>query len=132
MNKKIIAAIILLAIILVAVVTCPGKQAHQDAVIAEMNSAVKYALNDNDSTEQEKSDLEKGFAALGTMFVQKALEATLESNLELNNYFLFSTSSIETGNEKQTLSIGFLGHVFTTFDRDDIKEKLDEAIGGGL
>lgn len=128
MNKKIIAAIILLAIILVAVVTCPDKQAHQDAVIAEMNSAVKHALNDNDSTEQEKSDLEKGFAALGTMFVQKALEATLESNLELNNYFLFSTSSIETGKEKQTLSIGVFGHIFTTFDREDVKEKLDEAM----
>ena len=121
MNKKIIAAIILLAIVLVAVVTCPGKQAHQDAVIAEMNSAIKHALNDNDSTEQEKSDLEKGFAALGTMFVQKALEATLESNLELNNYFLFSTSSIETGKEMQTLSIGVFGHIFTTFDREDVK-----------
>jgi hypothetical protein len=128
MNKKIIAAIILLAIVLVAVVTCPGKQAHQDAVIAEMNSAIKHALNDNDSTEQEKSDLEKGFAALGTMFVQKALEATLESNLELNNYFLFSTSSIETGKEKQTLSIGVFGHIFTTFDRENVKEKLDEAM----
>ncbi len=47
-----------------------------------MNSAVKHALNDNDSTKQNNTDLEKGFAALGTLFVQKALETTLESKLK--------------------------------------------------
>ena len=63
---------------------------------------------------------------MGTLYLTK------EAKIYNGEKTLSLTNGVETGDEKQTLSIGFLGHVFTTFDRDDVKEKLDEAIGGGL
>lgn len=127
MSKKLISIIIFIAVILVAIVTCPNKQAHKDAVAEKMNSAIKAILL-NDSTNNSKGDLERGFAALGTLIAQKVFEATIESNLQVNNYFIFSTSSLESGEEKNTLSVGFFGHVFTTFDEKDIEENLNEQM----
>ena len=45
--KKILSLVIIIAVVLVAIVTCPDKQAHQDAVMAEMNGAIDSAIKES-------------------------------------------------------------------------------------
>ena len=44
--KKFLSLVIIVAVVLVAIVTCPDKQAHQDAITAEMNGAIDSAIKD--------------------------------------------------------------------------------------
>ena len=44
--KKILSLVIVIAVVLVAFVTCPDKQAHQDAVMAEVNGAIDTTIKD--------------------------------------------------------------------------------------
>jgi hypothetical protein len=107
---------------LVAVVTCPDKQAHQDAITAEMNGAIDSAIKDK--TGLGDSDLGNSLSKITSKLTSKILGAAFETAVTVDNYFVFSVGKIDLDDKPKTVSVGLFGHVFTTFDADDLKSSL--------
>ena len=65
-------------------------------------------------------------AKLGKGVIVKTVETALNSKLKVDNYYLFNMTHVKLDGEDQILSLGLFGKVFT-FDKDMLKEKLQEA-----
>ena len=116
--KKILSLVIIIAVVLVAIVTCPDKQAHQDAVMAEMNGAIDTAIKDKVGLGD--SDLEKSISKITSKLTSTVLGAAFDTAVTVDNYFVFSVGKIDIDDKPKTVSIGAFGHVFTTFDANDL------------
>lgn len=122
MNSKITLLLIVVAVALVAVVTCPDKEAHQNAIMDEINTSMSKEISENIGD----SNLEIGLSLLGGTIASKLLTTVVESTLRVRNYFVFSTGEISVKGKSKTVSVGCFGHVFTFFDADDISDSMDE------
>ena len=120
--KKILSLVIIIAVVLVAVVTCPDKQAHQDAITAEMNGAIDSAIKDK--TGLGDSDLGNSLSKITSKLTSKILGAAFETAVTVDNYFVFSVGKIDLDDKPKTVSVGLFGHVLTTFDADELKSSL--------
>lgn len=118
--KKIITALVLVALVCaVAVVTCPDKQAHQDAIMSVVNTKI------NDELQTEDTDLQALSAWVGTLGSTLA-SSVVENRLTVKNHFLWSSGEFKDleGNSSR-VSVGVFGHVFT-FDREDLDRAMEE------
>ena len=118
--KKIITVLILIALVCaVAVVTCPDKQAHQDAIMSVVNTKI------NDELQTEDTDLQALSAWVGTLGSTLA-SSVVENRLTVKNHFLWSSGEFKDleGNSSR-VSVGVFGHVFT-FDREDLDHTIEE------
>lgn len=118
--KKIITALVLIALVCaVAVVTCPDKQAHQDAIMSVVNTKI------NDELQTEDTDLQALSAWVGTLGSTLA-SSVVENRLTVKNHFLWSSGEFKDleGNSSR-VSVGVFGHVFT-FDREDLDRAMEE------
>lgn len=122
--KKVIYLVIVVAVVLVAVVTCPDKQAHRDAVMDEVNTAIGSQLKE--STGLGDTELEQGLSLIGSTIASKMIESAFESSFKVNNYFVFSTGELTYDGQSKTVSVGFLGHVFTSLNAGDMKKAIGE------
>lgn len=107
-----------LAIILA--VTNPDKKAHCRAI----SSVTK------DWTNEKIEDL-GGTGIIGAIIKigsTQALNFSVDKLIDVDNYVLCSVGYIDTGGDKSRVSFGIMGHVFT-FDKNQIDEKIKEAIG---
>lgn len=113
--------IVLLAVGLVAVVTCPDKQAHKDAIMDVVNQKINEGLHTDDQSLQGLSAL---FGSIGSGIAG----GIVNNRLVVKNNFLWSTGEIQNLDGRYNLvSVGVFGHVFT-FN----KEGLDKAIRNAL
>ena len=119
MKKLLIGAIVLL-IAVVMVKTVPEKKAHKEA----MMEAVKGFVDDQ---AEERGLGDNVITNLGKGIVNKTIETALNSKLQMNDYYLFNTTSVRLQGEDQLLSFGILGYVFT-FDKKMLREKLEESM----
>lgn len=124
MTKKVLTLIIVVAIGLVAVVTCPDKNAHEAAVMQKLNSAISETIKKNN--DENTSTFEKGLMMLGSMFASKIAETAVSNSLNVNNYFVMSTGEVTFGDKTRTVSVGVFGHIFITFDSKDIAEAIEK------
>ena len=79
-----------------------------------------------DEEAQEKGLGDNVLTDLGKGIVNKTIEVALNSKLEVNNYLLFNTTSVEMDDESKTLSLGMFGHVFT-FDKEMLRDALEAS-----
>lgn len=114
MKKLFKILLVVLIIGGVAVISCPDKQAHKDAITSVINEAVQDELGVN--PEEDSLGILKGLANIGAGIY-------LDSKFDVKNYFLFSVGTILHGAENDVVSLGVFGHVFT-FDKEDVKEML--------
>lgn len=132
MNKILVAIILVLAVALAMVVTCPDKQAHQEAIINEVKAAVTAYIED-ETKEDDKSDSEKRALAnvvsdFGVLVASQLADYHLDANLEVDNYFVISVGTIEIDEKKTPVTIGAFGHIFVLFS-----EKMHkDYVAGGL
>lgn len=116
--KKI--SVLLLALIFiggVCVITCPDKQAHQDAIMAVVNSKLN---------KQADEQLGEGFGFLGASIGSSIVNWIIDNCLEVKNCFVCSLGQVEDEEGKmQTISVGVLGHVFTT-SKEEFSKTFDE------
>lgn len=118
--KKVITVLVLIALVCaVAVVTCPDKQAHQDAIMSVVNTKI------NDELQTEDTDLQALSAWVGTLGSTLA-SSVVENRLTVKNHFLWSSGEFKDleGNSSR-VSVGVFGHVFT-FDREDLDRAMEE------
>ena len=117
--KKMLAIVIVLLVAVLMTLTKPDEQKHKDA----MMSAIKEFV---DQEAQDRGYKDNVLTKLGKGIVNTAIKTALNSKLKFNDYYILNTSYVKLDGENQLLSLGAFGHVFT-FDKDMLKEKLEEA-----
>ncbi len=124
--KKLL--VILLFIIFfggIAVVTCPDKEAHTDAIM----SVVNEKINDNVRDENKSTKpIDQVVGLFGGKLISGISSFVLDQMFHVENHFVYSQGIITTldGTQK-TISIGVFGHVFT-FDKEDLDKALKENL----
>lgn len=119
MKKFLITLLIIVGLAAVCIVTCPDKQDHKDALMDVVNSKLNQEMN--------KISEDDGLALFGSAIGSKLIEVVLDNKLEVKNCFVFSRGLIETTDGINTVSIGVLGHVFTT-SKEEFSKAFDEAV----
>lgn len=118
--KNTLSFILVIAIILVGVMTCPQKEAHKDALMKLVDSALDSELYKRANTEEEK-----GFAMIGSFLGSGIAEIFLDKKLLVDNYFVLSVGRIVFEGEEKIVSVGLFNHVFTE-DEKALKERLKD------
>lgn len=122
--KKILFLVILAAVVVGAVVTCPDKKAHKEALADTFAEYASYKIDEN--KDNGLSDvLNEGLKVLRKAGGDKVVEATLSQFLEVDNYYVLSIGRLKQGGEKKLISIGLFGHVFTP-----TSSMIDHALKG--
>lgn len=117
--KKLLVVIVILLVAVLMTQTVPDKEAHKEA----MMKAIKEYV---DEEAEDKGLGDNILTKLGKNIVNKTIEVALNSKLKVNNYYVLNTTSVRLKGKDQILSLGILGQVIT-FDKDMIREKLEEA-----
>ena len=117
--KKYLIGAILLILVIAMVKTVPDKKAHKKAMMEAVKEYVDEEAKERGLGDNVLTDLGKGI-------LNKTIEVALNSKLEVNNYLLFNTTSVEMDDESKTLSLGILGHVFT-FDKEMLRDALEAS-----
>ena len=122
MKKAIIAIIaVLLVVGAAAVMTCPDKQAHKDAIMSVVNEKINDELQTDDEEYQGLSAL---FGSLGSGIAG----SVVDNRLVVKNHFLWSTGEFRNfDGEYHQVSVGVFGHIFT-FNKQDLDKALDNAL----
>lgn len=113
-SRKWWVTIFLLVVVILFAVTTPDKYDHRDAINAEVSSAVTNTLVGKES----------GWAVLGNIVVSKVVDLTIDSNVKVDNYLVFSLAKAELDGKNRVLSVGLLNHVWVLFDRKDLEQLL--------
>ena len=122
MKKLFIAIVVLLAIAGIAVLTCPDKAAHKEAIMSVINEKI------NESVGKETDEGDEGIAVFASSLGSGIIGYVLDNRLSVKNHFVFSTGEIRhLDGETERLSIGVFGHVFT-FSKEDLDKALDGII----
>lgn len=107
MKKTLLIVLALLIVIgLVAVVTCPKKDAHKEAI----TNIAKQIFNDSlaVTTKDDATLLTASTIGYGL------IDYVIDSRLVVNNYFVFSTGDLQRLDGKSYIvSVGAFGHIFT-------------------
>ena len=121
MKKALIAIIAVLIVGAAAVVTCPDKQAHKDAIMAVVNEKINEDLKTDDADFQGLSAL---FGSIGSSIAG----GIIENRLVVKNHFLWSMGEFQNlDGEYNQISVGVFGHVFT-FNKEDLDKAFDNAL----
>ena len=112
-----IGLILVLAAMAVGLIaTCPTEQAHREAITKEMNRFIK------ESTDNQGD----AWGIIGNIISQKIVGVVVDNLIEVDNYGVCSVGSITFKGKTHRVSFGILGHVFT-FDADDIQRALENG-----
>lgn len=115
MKKVLITLLVLLGIAAVAVVTCPDKDAHKDAIQSVINEKLNADLN--------AADKDNSLGALGASLGSSVSGWLLDKGLNVENHFVYSVGKIHWDGEDKKVSVGVFGHVFT-FSKEELEEFL--------
>ncbi len=101
-------------------VTNPDERDHQRAI-----SGVT-----KDWTKEKVEDMMGGgfMSGITKMITAPLINSVIDNSVKAHNYVLCSVGYIDLAGEKTNVSFGILGHVYT-FNKNQIDEKIEEAIG---
>ena len=119
MKKLLVALILLVALALAAVITCPDRQDHVDAIKAVVSEKLQEEVG--------SADADNLVAVFGKAIGSKVTDWLMDSRLNVKNHFVYSVGEFSTFDGPKRVSVGGFGHVFT-FSKEDIDKAL-ESIG---
>ena len=115
MKKFLLTLLAIVALGVVAALTCPDKQAHKDALLSVVNESI------NSSLENENLG---GLGSIVGSIGSGVAGAYLDNRLVIKDRFLCSVGEIQNlKGETKKVSLGLFGHVFP-LNKDDLKEAL--------
>ena len=117
-SRKWWITLILIAVIILFAVTTPDKYAHKEAINTEVSSAVTSSLVGKVGS----------WAVLGNIVVSKIVDLTLDSNIDVDNYLVFSLAKAELEGKERVLSVGALNHVWVLFEKRDLEGLIDTEV----
>ena len=121
MKKALIAIAAVLIVGVAAVMTCPDKQAHKDAIMAVVNEKINEELK---TDEADMLGLSALFGSIGTGIASRIVD----NRLVVKNHFLWSTGEFQNlDGEYDQISVGVFGHIFT-FNKEDLDKAIDNAL----
>lgn len=95
-------------VLLLAILTNPGKEKHKEALQKVMLSQMEIPVAPDEST----SEWEQAGQTMGLVLGQAMANQLLEQALSVDNYFLFSTAKARmNGEDSRVLTIGVFGMV---------------------
>lgn len=122
MKKFLITLLVLVGLACVALVTCPDRDAHKQAIMTVVNEKL------NEKIGLTESEDDYGLALFGKALVSGIGGFALDQMLTVNNHFVYSEGIFMNFNgEKKTISVGVFGHVFTVSKKD-----IDKALENNL
>lgn len=117
-SRKWWIALIVIGVLILFAVTTPDKYAHKEAINTEVSSAVTSSLVGKVGS----------WAVLGNIVVSKIVDLTLDSNIDVDNYLVFSLAKAELEGKKRVLSVGALNHVWVLFEKRDLEGLIDTEV----
>ncbi len=111
--------LIVFALSLVCIVTCPDKDAHSDALMKLFNVAWQTELAEVGINENE------GLALFGSALGSGIAEYVIEKQLIVDNYFVCSIGRFIYEGEENIVSVGVLNHIFTKSEEELLRELED-------
>ena len=114
----ILGAIIAISLLLFA--TCPDRNKHKEAISDAFNKYINNKINENPNP----NDL---FTQAGVTFFNGLVKIGIDNTLVVDNYGVVSIGYVNKVNgERQKVSFGLLGHVFT-FSQEDLANAMEES-----
>lgn len=117
--KKLLVLILIVAVAVLMVLTCPDKKVHKRAM---MKAIAEYIDEESD----ERGFGKNIFTEIGKGVVRSAASAAIDMKLKVDNYYLFNTTHVNLNGEKKLLSVGLFGKVIT-FDKEMLREALEKG-----
>lgn len=117
-RKRNILLSVLFGFLVLLVVTCPSESAHKERI----STVVKQGIGMSSGADDD------GWGTFFQLIGGGIADYAVDQMLEVNSYFLFSVGSITYDNETKPLTVGVLGHVFATVNKEDISIKIKNAI----
>lgn len=102
--------------LIAAIVTCPGRDAHREAVAEVVKHAAAAAADGHDDA----------WGMIGSIISSRLTDAVVDQVLEVDNYMVCSVGSVTFRGKRRNVSLGVFGHVFT-FDADDLERALNRG-----
>lgn len=119
-HAVLIVLCVLVALLCMLIITCPGTDAHRDAIKKSVSEEI----------DRRKDAAGNSFgAAIGGFFAQQLASVAVDNMVQVENYFIFSLGRVHFDGKDHTLSVGILGHVYTlnASDAAEACEKADDS-----
>lgn len=111
---KLISAGLLVLVLAVFLITCPGRRAHREALIDAIGNEIIKTANLNEFGDASQSLKQANY---------EFYNAAVNPCLKVLGYGLFSIGYIEEDGNRQKVSFGIMGHV-TVKDKDHITRRI--------
>lgn len=115
MSKTRLFALIAIALLLAAVITNPSADKHEEAIMEKTTSILKQQL---DYKNEEAVQLAM------TLFGDRIVREFVQSNITIQNYYLFSIVRVHWQSDEATIGVGVFGKVWLSSRIDDEIDKI--------
>lgn len=119
MKKLLFLIVLLIAMAIGLVMTCPDRLAHYEALKGIASEVINAEMNE--------SQVEETMASIGTVLAVNVVDAYLKSNLIVRDHTFYNVGVITYDGDFRMVSVGVFNHVFTIDKetaRQIIKDKL--------
>lgn len=119
MKKFLFLLVVLGAIAVAVMLTCPDRDAHKEAI----KDVVTKVVN----SEMDNNSINSALASIGTVIAIKTVDAYLNSSLIIRDHTFYNVGVVNHEDEFRMVSVGVFNHVFT-ISEDDARELLKEKL----
>ena len=120
--KKFIAITLIIALFVVAAVTCPRKDDHAQKLSQVVNQSVKNAIKDHAGSE---------IAVVSSILTGGIVKGVVGEMIDVDNYLFFSLGKMNLPTESKIVSVGFFNQVLTV-DSKALSEAIEKKAGGAF
>ena len=119
MKKFLFVVVVLIALGVTLMLTCPDKKAHQEAIKAVASEVV--------NAEMDSQSIDESLASIGTVLALGVVDAYLSTGLIVRDHTFYNVGVISYEGEFRIVSVGVLNHVFT-IDKENARKLMKDKL----